>query len=323
MPRAQIKAQHVFVGWLIISIIFVLFLNFKAWADETKGGYNYPVAEYQLKYRVPPAIADKLWTFIVRQYSKNSLKKLNPGFTAEAARETYVDIYFDDPSYILLRHEHSLRHRMVFTGKNIDQQFMQFKISADTRSYIRREFKFNLNNQPDKHAPDPDHPFLRLIRPSDRRLVDSVLAGNNIKSLNLRPVMEIRQHRQRLYLRERGNDLVYISLDHVYAEAPEATFIELELAINEQVYTLASPAQKQRYHALLGLIQIDLLSKFPALEQDQLPKYNKMYNQQNGQPLRPYYFNLMWLFIGLAIVAFSLFLYRTRHKANSQTPETT
>jgi CYTH domain len=306
---------------LLLAAAYFLFLPL-AWADEVKGGYNRPLLENQQKYLVPADIADSLWHYIRRSYQSGALKKINPHFSAEATLETYLDEYFDDARYTLLRHQHSLRLRRVFTGKAVGRQFIQVKISPRPRQRnIRQEIKFNLNDRPDKQGGRPDHPFLRLIRAGDRRQADSVLTRLRVKSEDLRPVLSFYQERRRLYLRERGSELAHISLDAVRTEDGQSGFYELELALDEPAYTRANATQRQRLSHVLELLQLDLTNRFPSLRQDQTPKYNKMYNLLHQSRIRPRYYNLAWLGVGLALAGIGLYLLLTRNRPAPQPRE--
>lgn len=308
-------------SWLLLAVAYFLFLSLCR-ADEVKGGYNRPVVEHQQKYRVPAEMADSLWHYIRRTYQAGTLKRINPHFSAEATLETYLDEYYDDARYTLLRHQHSLRLRRVFTGSTVDRQFIQVKISPHPRHRaIRQEIKFNVNERPDKKGGHPDHPFLRLIRAADRHLADSVLSRLGVKSGDLRPVLSFYQQRRRLYLRERGNELAYISLDAVRTEDGESGFYELELALDEQAYTGAGAAQRQRLSHVIELLQLDLTNRFASLQQDQRPKYNKMYRLLHQERLRPGYYNLAWLGIGLVLAGIGLFLFLTRNRPAPQPRE--
>jgi adenylate cyclase class IV len=300
--------------------LFIAFAYLAALANEVQGGYNRPALENQQKYLVPAEVADALWLYIQNTYTPAALKKINPHYTALESQERFVDEYFDDAAYTLLRHQHGLRLRRVFSGKHVDLQLLQLKISRRPRQRnIRQEIKFNVNDRPDKHGGNPDHPFLRLIRDADRRQVDSALAALQVKSSDLRPVMEVQQLRRRLYLRERGNDLASISLDYVTAEAKETGFYELELAVDEQAYTQANAAGRKRLNHVIELLQLDLTGRFTTLQQNQAPKYNKMYQLLHQGRIRPRLYNLAWLGIGLVLAGVGGYLFRTR---NQPAPET-
>jgi hypothetical protein len=299
-----------------------LLISWQVRADETKGSYNRGLLENQIKYIVPAAIADSLWRYLVHQYSGQNLKKLNPAFTAQVSQENHVDEYFDDSGFSLLRQQAGLRYRLVFNGKKIASRFIQFKTSYHpVNRSIRQEFKFKVNETPDKQWQYTDHPFLRLIRAVDRHLVDSLLANAGLNTLELQPVLEITQQQQRLYLQERGNALVYISLNHISAQNPEAHFTKLELAVNEEIYTSATPSQKQQLQHVLELLQLDLTSKFSGLQLNLKTKYSNMYNLQHGHLKRPDYYNSAWLAFGLILSGLGFYLFFTRKKKAADTPE--
>ena len=55
-----------------------------------------------------------------------------------------------------------------------------------------------------------------------------------------------------------------------------ATFTEVEIELNEKRYTAATEPERARMRQILDTLRADLLRQFPALKQDQRPKYQKM-----------------------------------------------
>jgi hypothetical protein len=291
-------------------------------ANEAQGSYNQTLLESQQKYLVPAGLADSLWHYLQRRYQTRSLKKINPNYSAQALVETYLDEYYDDAAYTLLRHQHGLRLRRVFSGKAVDRQFIQLKISKRPRlRELRREIKFNINDQPDKHGGDPGHPFLRLVRAADRRQLEAALRALQVQSRELRPVLTLLQQRRRLYLRDRGNELAIISLDAVTTEDGQTSFYELELALDEPTYTGADVRQRQRLSQVTELLQLDLAARFPQLRQDPHPKYNKMYDLLHQGRIRPRLYTLAWLGVALVLGAVLFYLWRTRNQPLPQPRE--
>ena len=292
-----------------------LCLLVQAHAADPPGGYNRPLQTYQQKYLVPEHLADSLWAYLLRTYQTTALKKINARYTSQAQQETYVDEYFDDARQTLQRHQHSIRLRRIFAGKQVDRSWLQVKISRRPRQRPSRLLiHFNLNDRPDKHGRDPGHPFLRLVRQADRRQLDSLLATLGVQSRDLRPVLSLYQQRRQLTLRDNGNDLALLSLDGVASEDGQARFYELELSLHENPATRADARQRQRLSQMLELVQLDLSRHFPGLRQDPRPKYNKLQDMlHQGRP-RPRGYNLAWLGIGLVLGAVLVYLWRSRQQ---------
>jgi hypothetical protein len=293
--------------------------GFPAYADEEKGGYNRPTLENQLKFAVPEAIAENLWQTILQKYSTPTLRKINPNFSSEVSSDLYVDVYFDDNRSTLLRKKTGLRHRRLLQGREVERQFLQLKTKLPNRQ-LRREFKLNVNDRPDKKTAHTSHPFLSLVRRRDYHLVDSLLATLGVQATALKPALELSQQRRRLYLYDQGNEMAYISLDQVYTQNQEQNFYELELALPENIYTTANNQQRGQMQHLLEILQLDLTNTYPMLQQDQTPKYNKMYNLRNGRQMRPAYFNFAWGAIGILLVILGYYLFRNGRKPEPTPP---
>ncbi len=192
---------------------------------------------------------------------------------------------------------------------------MQVKFSTVLQSqFSRQEVKFNLNNHLDKKATFAGHPFLALIRKPDMPHLDSALSFLQVKSKNMRSVIQLNQTRKRLYLLDDGNELAYISLDYVSTQNPDFQFYELELALNENTYTTAKAAQKEKLRHVLELLQLEITKNFSDLKLDQLPKYNKMYNLHKGNQQRPGFYNITWLGIAVLLTTLAIYLYLTRNR---------
>ncbi|MGV3503406.1 MAG: hypothetical protein ACO1O1_06835 [Adhaeribacter sp.] len=292
-----------------------LWLLGPALAADPPGGYNRPLQTYQQKYLVPEHLADSLWRYLLRTYHTRALQKIDPRFAVQPLQETYVDEYFDDARQTLQRHQHSLRLRRIFAGRQVDRSWLQLKTSPRPRQRPARQLVyFNLNDRPDKHGRDPGHPFLRLVRQADRRQLDSLLAALGVQSRDLRPVLSLYQQRRQLYLRHNGNDLALLSLDAVGSEDGQARFYELELSLEESRFTRPDARQRQRLSQVLEMVQLDLSRHFPALRQDPRPKYNKLQDLlHQGRP-RPRLYNLAWLGIGLVLGGVLLYLWRRRQE---------
>ncbi|MGV3641054.1 MAG: hypothetical protein ACO1NZ_11080 [Adhaeribacter sp.] len=286
-----------------------------AFAADPPGGYNRPLQTYQQKYLVPEHLADSLWRYLLRTYHTRALQKVDPRFTVQPLQETYVDEYFDDARQTLQRHQHSLRLRRIFAGKHVDRSWIQLKTSPRPRLRPGRQLiYFNLNDRPDKHAQNPGHPFLRLVRQADRRQLDSLLAALNVHPPDLRPVLSLYQQRRQLYLRHNGNDLALLSLDGVSSEDGQARFYELELTVEESRFARPDVRQRQRLSQVLEMVQLDLSRYFPALRQDPRPKYNKLQDLlHQGRP-RPRLYNLAWLGIAGVLGGVLFFLWRSRRE---------
>ena len=89
---------------------------------------------------------------------------------------------------------------------------------------------------------------------------------------------------------------------------PFSSFTELELEVNEIRYTQAGFGERKRMQAFNNRVKEQIMERFPALSIDQTPKYNKMHQVIDGDPLTAIAENIHFIIIA-AIVAFGLSLF--------------
>lgn len=304
--------------------LFVLILNFTflfyAQADEEKGGYKETRLESEYKLSVPDRQAAALWVYLTRTYGKDGIKKLGQPYTSEIAEETFVDTYFDDPDHTLLNNHSGLRYRMRFINNQLEKQVIQLKLSQNGESgLVREEVKFKFNKKPDEGAGFTDHPFLKLVRPKDRPSLDSALAPFGIKGEQLAAAVELTQLRKRVYIFENGEPFATLTHDLVSSEAPACSFTELEIELNEKRFTAASEAERQRMQAVVESIKKDILTAFPAVKQDQTPKYNKMYALREKQPHLQFSSTVAWGSMTLLLLMTGTYIVRRVRRYNRAT----
>ena len=79
---------------------------------------------------------------------------------------------------------------------------------------------------------------------------------------------------------------------------PYATFVELELELNEIRYTDADFEEQQAMEKLNAETKDAIFAQFNNLVQDQTPKYNKMQAALPDKPSAWVYDNLMYILLG-------------------------
>lgn len=227
--------------------------------------------ETEYKLAVPAGQDSLLWRFLSTTYAAR-VKTMGPGWETALGEETFVDRYFDDGRQTLLRARAGLRHRRRFAQGQLKKQLVQLKITDDAAGMMREELKF----KPVESA-DEDTPLAQLPRAADRPRLDSALRTLGVRLADLHPALTLGQRRRRLYLRLDGNDFATLTLDSSYHLGPQqAGFTEIEAELNEKRFTGASTEERARMQQTLANIKKDLLQSFPALTQDQRPKYNKL-----------------------------------------------
>lgn len=229
--------------------------------------------ETEYKLAVPTGQDEVVWRWLRTHYAITKPRALGAGWKSAMGEERFSDRYFDVPAGTLLRARAGLRHRQRFdTTGQLTKQLVQLKTTDDAGGLMRKELKFK-----PVAGGNAETPLLDLMRPADRPILDSALAKLGVRLADARLVFVLGQRRRRLYLRKDDEDFSTITLDSSYhADGAPATFTEIEVELNEKRYTGAAEPERARMRVVLDSLRADLLRQFPALKQDQRPKYQKL-----------------------------------------------
>lgn len=245
-------------------------------AEQTKPpGPPAPATRLETEYKlgVPAGQDDAVWHWLNTQYGQTKPRALGKAWTSSRGEETFRDEYFDVPAGTLLRARAGLRHRQRFdTTGRLTKQLVQLKITDDASGVLRKELKY----KPVEGAAAAQ-PIADLLRPADRPRLDSALATLGVRLAGVQPVFTLGQRRRRLYFQKDDEAFSTITLDSSYNVGDRrATFTEVEIELNEKRYTAAAEPERARMRQILDTLRADLLRQFPALKQDQRPKYQKL-----------------------------------------------
>ncbi len=327
---------------MLILFPFILDITGKVCADESAGGYNVERVESEYKLAVPFEQADDVWRHLQTRYdpkSENFILKDAPGdFTVTFSQEVFIDTYFDTAAFPLLRQESGVRHRRRYIPGGADnekngRELVQIKMNRPGDNVLNRtELKFPVKYYARKKDYEDKHALLGLIQRSERSSFIQRMAEFGIEAKNLRPILNVKQHRQRVYIRRDGSDFATVTLDKVTASRwwAEKVFYEIEYELNEIGYTQGDEAERAFMESINARLKADIANHFPDIHQDQTPKYNKAFNILNntfvsfplavrlGLPLEAAVPG--GILLGLGGTAAVIF-YRRRKKLRQQTPE--
>jgi len=256
--------------------------------------------ESEFKLKVSPEIQTELWDFLNEKYNTSNLQKIDTALTCITGRERFIDVYFDNEDAVLFENNAGARYRRRFLQDSLLKQLFQLKLPReDSTGVARTEMKFSVYEKIKKSDRKAMHPFWKHIRPKDREEVDLQLAEFFIKGDDLSQAIKVEQDRRRIYIHENGEALMTITLDEVsnfYFPYPK--FTELELELNEIRYTDGDYGEQKRLEAFNENLKSEIMTRFPSLQQDQTPKYNKMRKLVGKNPVSFIYSNLMYFILG-------------------------
>lgn len=271
----------------------VLFLGAPhVFPQEGRSGYDLLRVENEYKIDVPAGTADTLWAFLQRTFGNEHLflRAFDTTFRSTTAMDRSLDQYFDDARMQLLRAGNGIRFRSRqvlsdTTDPKNGRRLVQVKINhMGANALDRGEFKYAVAlAQPGipNSGPLDRHPFLGLVAPEQRAAITTRLKGYGIAADSLLPTILIEQWRRRIYVERGGTPFATLTVDSVHAHfGRHATgFVELELELNEKRYTGSDSAQRLDMERLNALVKDTIMRAFPALHQDQTPKYRKAYDR--------------------------------------------
>jgi len=262
-----------------LFLIF-LFLQFNLFAQRAENEQKYDLSNEDL-------------SSIVNRFKEISKDKkliknqLGINFSVSLSKEVFYDLYFDNKNLYFYKNQMGLRERKRFLGSFEDQsekflkKTIQFKIPSNKDDLIRFEYKFDAAPINAKVRSFYDkHPFLSKVSEDDRDQVFFIFKKFEINWSDLIPVLKIKQIRQRLYISKDFIPYMTLTADSVEGDidsSEKSIFLnELEVEINEVLYTQASLSEKKSMeHFSNSLLQKLTLGKI-ASDQNQLPKYNKV-----------------------------------------------
>ncbi len=234
--------------------------------------------ENEYKLSVADDKEEDLWIFLKEQYTGNKIidRWIIKG---ETSIEEFRDDYFDDNDRNLLHQHAGIRYRQRFVNGQLEKELIQLKFTASTSGMIRTEEKFDVDKKKNSKMLKSRHPFLKHVKNRDRDRLSFLLKLKGVDIEALHPVIELNQLRRRIYLNDSMGPLATITLDRVqHRSLPFEYFVELEIELNELRYTAADVEEKIRMESFNDRIKTKLKQSFPSLQQDQTPKYNKMYD---------------------------------------------
>lgn len=271
----------------MVAIFAGLSSMLHAQGEFDPGDYNTLRVENEIKMVVPQPLIDSVWDYLVMRYQDPSafLMGIDSSLHAVFAEDLFHDQYFDNDTFLLARMQCGVRHRKrevlsdTLSAKN-GRELMQIKINhIDGNALNRGEFKYPVHHYKPggKVKAYDDHPFLGLVKRKRRPEIMQQLKAYGIDALTLAPTIVIRQYRKRLYVRSDSSAFATLTLDidTAYYDGREYAFTELEMELNEIAYTLGDTTRRATMESKNAMFQQDLLARFPAIYQDQTPKYNK------------------------------------------------
>ncbi len=256
--------------------------------DERAQGAHRVENEYKLS--VPDAELEPLREFLRRRYASGDgsiFPELGPEFAATISDEAFLDRYFDTKKLDVLHGEGGVRYRTrhnlgdATKDRKHGRELVQLKLRRPGDQLLNRtEVKFEVNPPRNAKSPLDRHPLIGLVDRDEQMAFIRTMSDYGLDASRMQPTLTVEQRRWRVYVTRQGNPFATLTLDEVKSNWSfwNVAFVELEIELNEIAYTEADEASRGEMETLTRRMKDDILATFPAVRQDQTPKYNKVYN---------------------------------------------
>lgn len=267
---------------LALLLVMIYALSVIAAVNGATGGDDVRI-EYEVKLKLPLAQLETVWAWAQARYTDCTwLNQEGYIFSAAFGDEDFTDTYFDTPDLRMLAAQGGVRHRVrvVHSGpaaRKDNRQLLQVKLDrSDGVGLARSEIKFQVPASGSGQSLDDAHPLLSLIMKSEREEFEAVFRALDIDPHTMQPILTLRQNRRRIYLSDQQGAFATLTFDlcSTTSWGADLQWAEIELELDENRYTGADDTERQRMGRVIRAIQSDLQQTFPAIEQDQTPKYN-------------------------------------------------
>ena len=302
--------------------------------EFSASGFDTLRIESEDKLNVPLDKADEVWKYMQETYlsSRDALRNLHPDFTAYHYEEFFTDTYFDTPSLQLLEMKSGVRHRRRENLTDEDheksgRELVQIKVNGISDNELNRgEYKYPVA------YPMEFRGLLGLVAKGERGELENRLQSLGLDADRMAPVLTVFQTRRRVYINQDGQPFMTISFDHVtsFALWHKVELVEIEPELNEVRYTEADAATKRYMEGIAARISAGILEKFPYVERDLTPKYNKtfaileqripLFRTLIHYGLNSLGFVALTLCFGLLLVAMSIHSWRTNRLPRTKAP---
>lgn len=251
------------------------------------GGYNAPRIEEEEKLSFPGDKAGEVWDFLVNHFVNDQkyLTSIDPLLSATTSDEYFFDTYFDTPDLQLLAMSSGIRHRerSNLTDKSDvknGRELIQIKVSGISDNNLQRtEYKFKVIKPDNNGEIKEDLPILALVDLAQLADFKNRVASLGLDANKLKKILTLEDYRQRIYINYNQKTFISLSLDHVQSTlcGKKTEFWEIEPEINEVVFTSADETGRQHLEEINNKFIKEIKDKFPYIQSDLRPKYNKTF----------------------------------------------
>lgn len=255
--------------------------------EQARGAFR---IENEWKLSVPDDLVEPFREWLRERYGTGEgsiLPELGPDFTVKFSDEHFTDRYFDNPRLEVLASQGGIRHR---TRRNLEdaahdrkhgRQLVQLKLRRPGDQELNRtEIKFEVNPPEEARSELDRHPLIGLVDRDQQQAFIDTAARFGFDAREMSNTITLEQRRWRVYISKGGKAFSTLTLDEVssYFVGWGVRFTELEIELNEVAYTEANRAGQEAMEQVSQRLADDIFAAFPAIKQDQTPKYNKVYD---------------------------------------------
>jgi hypothetical protein len=262
--------------------------------DETDAhGYDKVRIEQEDKLLVPREIRAEVWEFLKSRMveDREFIRGIDPTFTASWSEELFHDTYYDTPSMQLYAMKSGVRYRRRENLSNPEdvksgRELMQIKLNDTSENALERaEIKFEIEHPREKRSAMDAHPLFGIVKPSHRGPFEKRLQELGLDARSMKPILTVRDVRRRIYWKKDDKPFMSISFDQADSRIWWASteFCEIEPELNEIGFTEADEETRATMETVLAKVVSEIRTRFPSIQQDLSPKYNKSFDRLEKQ----------------------------------------
>jgi hypothetical protein len=244
----------------------------------------------QITLNIPVEHAQEVYHYLRATYADSDafVKKNFPGMALKGQTRVdiskFMDEYYDTPNFDFYKNNSSIRHRKREsttdeTDRKSGRELVQIKYTPPGRFEHRTEVKFNVE-------PSAEPGVAGLVQEDQREDFKRAIAKIGFDAATLKHVLTNHQTRSRVYVDWDGKGFISMSTDEYVAGFlwAEARLASVDIGLQENDFTEADDAKRQKMWETRDVMIKDLLRQFPYLTQNSDEKYSLLVSKLAEDP---------------------------------------
>lgn len=244
--------------------------------------YAYSVAErVELEYKlaVPTGKEDEVYAMVGDSFAHGDRLGLGADVSSSTGTEIFRDVYYDTSDLRLHEMNSSLRFRRRVNLTNTKDRkngrmLIQLKLALQGKAdIVKGEVKFQARN---KAHHSSDESIIQKLKKYELTRFEKTMKEIGFDWRDLRRTLTLTQERRRFYGIRNGRIFMTVTFDRGQADEifGHYTFSEIEIEINENLYTETPEAERPKLAAMAKTAADAIIARCPGVKPNTLSKYS-------------------------------------------------